>query len=68
MTWPNGSGALTTRLMRGKKVVATTHATARAGKATLRLNATSRLKPGSYTLVVTKSGGTVVLRQTIRVS
>jgi hypothetical protein len=59
--------ALRGRLLRGKHALASAKATARNGRAVLRLRATSRLRAGAYTVAITRTSGSLVLRQAVRV-
>src|SRR4051794_11899541 len=58
--------ALRGRLMRGTQALASAKATARNGRAVLRLAATSRLRAGTYTVAITRTNGSLVLRQAVR--
>jgi hypothetical protein len=58
--------ALRGRLLRGNRALASAKATARNGRAVLRLKATSRLRAGSYTVAITRTNGSLVLRQAVR--
>jgi N-acetylneuraminic acid mutarotase len=58
--------ALRGRLMSGTRVVASAKATARNGRAVLRLRAKSRLRAGRYTVAITGAKGALVLRKSLR--
>jgi N-acetylneuraminic acid mutarotase len=58
--------ALRGRLMRGTRALVNAKATARNGRAVLRLRATGRLRAGSYTVAVKRTNGSLVLRQAVR--
>src|SRR3954451_22814924 len=60
------TAALRGRLMRGTRVLASAKATARNGRAVLRIKATSRLRAGRYTVAITRTNGSLVLRQAVR--
>jgi hypothetical protein len=69
VAWPTKDAvALRGRLLQGKRVMASARATARNGRAVLRLRAAGRLRAGRYTVAITRSNGTSVLNQTVRAS
>jgi Abnormal spindle-like microcephaly-assoc'd, ASPM-SPD-2-Hydin/Kelch motif/Galactose oxidase, central domain len=69
VAWPTTDEvALRGRLLQGKRVMASAQATARNGRAVLRLRAAGSLRAGRYTVAITRSNGTSVLRQTVRAS
>jgi len=58
--------ALGGRLLSGTRVLASAKATARNGRAVIRLRAASRLRAGRYTVAITGAKGSLVLRQSLR--
>ena len=69
LSWPAGAGVtLNAKLMRAKKLVASTRTTVRTGRTTLTLRTARRLRAGSYTVVISRRDGTVLVRRSVHAS